>query len=71
MSAAPVDAQAVTLLCEPRARALLAPRRLRLRILRPPYAALGVGRLRVLRVRDDGDASEVTAGYDRYERAAR
>jgi hypothetical protein len=60
----------LTLLEEVRARALLAPRRLRLRVLRPPYAALGVGRLRVLRVREDGDEAELVAGYDRYERVS-
>jgi len=70
MPAAPDDAPAVILIAEARARALLAPRRLRLCMLRPPYDALGVGTLRVLRVRDVAETTEVTAGYDRYERLA-
>ena len=68
MPAASDDAPAVILIAEARARALLASRRLRLRLLRPPYPAVGVGTLRVLRVRDDAEGTEVTAGYDRYER---
>jgi hypothetical protein len=36
--------------------------------LRPPFPALGVGVLRVLRVRDVGEATELVAGYERYER---
>jgi hypothetical protein len=39
----------------------------RLTLLVPPYPALGIGSLRVLRVRE-GDAIEIVAGYDRYER---
>ena len=54
------------------ARAALAGRKLRLRMLVPPYAALGVGALRCLRViplpaADDG-GWELTVGYDGYER---
>lgn len=63
-----LDARAVTLIPEQRARALLAGRPLRLKLLLPPYRALGVGVLRVLRIRDDGDCAEMTAGYERYER---
>jgi len=62
------DVLALTLLPEPEARRLLADRRLRLRVVTPPYPALGIGTLRVLRVREDGDGTDVTAGYERYER---
>jgi len=62
------DALAVTMVAERRARAMLAPRRLRLQMVVPPYPALGIGTLRVLRVRETGDAAEITAGYERYER---
>ncbi len=41
----------------------------RLDVLRPPYPALGVGVLRVLRVRETAAAGlEVVVGYDNYER---
>ncbi len=50
------------------ARALLANRNLALRILRPPYAAVGVGALRVLRVIEREGRTEIVAGYDGYER---
>ena len=54
------------------ARTALEGRPLRVRVLAPPYPALGVGTLRALRVvplagRDDG-AWELTVGYERYER---
>jgi len=54
------------------ARALLSDRLLRFRVLSPPYAAIGVGTLRALRVaaltgEHDG-AWELLAGYDGYER---
>jgi hypothetical protein len=54
------------------ARALLSDRPLRFRVLTPPYAAIGVGALRALRVaalsgEHDG-AWELLAGYDGYER---
>jgi hypothetical protein len=68
MPALELDARAVTLIPEQRARALLAGRTLRLKLLLPPYRALGVGMLRVLRIRDDGECTEMTAGYERYER---
>lgn len=68
MPALELDARAVTLIPEQRARALLAGRALRLKLLLPPYRALGVGMLRVLRIRDDGECTEMTAGYERYER---
>lgn len=50
------------------AGSLLRGERLSLRVLRPPFPALGLGTLRVLRVRDRGSATEITAGYDGYER---
>jgi hypothetical protein len=38
-------------------------------VLRPPYPALGVGVLRILRVRELSEQPlELTAGYDAYER---
>ena len=44
----------------------------RFRVLTPPYAALGVGVLRALRVRalagEHDGAWELVAGYDGYER---
>ncbi len=58
----------LTLLPEVEARTALAGRDLSLRILRPPYAALGTGALRVLRVRERGERTEIVAGYDGYER---
>lgn len=40
-----------------------------LRVLTPPYPAIGCGELRVLRVRDDGSpALDVVCGYERYRR---
>ncbi len=39
-----------------------------LRVIRPPYPALGVGALRVLRMRDVDGALAIDAGYDNYER---
>lgn len=49
-------------------RASYAAERLVFRVLRPPFPTLGLGTLRVLRVRDRGNATEITAGYDGYER---
>ena len=68
MAAPPDDATAAVLMPERHVRALLGSQRLRLRILRPPYASLGVGTLRVLRIREADDRLDVVAGYDRYER---
>lgn len=64
--------EALVMLPWTRARAALADRPLRLRVLTPPYPALGVGTLRALRAipldgPDDG-AWELTVGYDGYER---
>ncbi len=61
--------EALTMLPEVRARRYLAGQTVTLTILRPPFAALGVGTLRVLRVRETAPATlEVIAGYDTYER---
>lgn len=54
------------------ARAALTGQPLRLRVLAPPYAAAGVGELRLLRVlaltgAHDG-AFELTCGYDGYDK---
>jgi hypothetical protein len=54
------------------ALAALGDRPLRIRMLTPPYPALGMGALRCLRVRPLGGAHdgalELVAGYDGYER---
>ncbi len=60
------DPQDWVLLPEVRVRRAFAGA-VRLTLLVPPYPALGIGSLRVLRVRE-GDAIEIVAGYDRYER---
>jgi hypothetical protein len=54
------------------ARAALAGRALRFRVLRPPYPVVGLGALRALRVvalsgEHDG-AWELVAGYDGYDK---
>jgi len=59
---------ALVMLPEVEARALLGDRRLAFRLLRPPYPALGLGTLRVLRVCDGDGVTQVVAGYDGYER---
>ena len=53
---------------EHEARAALGDTPLRLRVLRPPFAAIGRGTLRVLRIRDDERGREMIVGYDGYER---
>ena len=51
---------------------VLGDRPLRFRVLSPPYAAVGLGVLRALRVRalvgEHDGAWELVAGYDGYER---
>ncbi len=64
----PDPARPLALLPEVEARRLLAPRDLRFRLLAPPFPALGVGALRVLRVAERGTHTEIVAGYERYER---
>jgi hypothetical protein len=61
--------ETLTMLPEVEARRLLAGVPLTLAVLRPPYPALGVGALRVLRVRETAAGPlELIAGYDNYER---
>jgi hypothetical protein len=61
--------ETLTMLPHVQARRLLADTAHTLLVLRPPYPALGVGALRVLRVRELPAAPlEVTVGYDNYER---
>ena len=63
--------ETLTMLSEVEARRQLAGVALTIAVLRPPYPALGVGTLRVLRVREVGVAPlELTVGYDNYERLA-
>ena len=50
------------------ARARLPSGPLRFRLLRPPYAVIGLGTLRTLRVRDCDGVTEIVAGYDGYAR---
>jgi hypothetical protein len=50
-------------------RTLLCDHNCTLRVLRPPYAAIGIGSLRVLRVRETQPGRlEITAGYENYGR---
>ena len=57
----------LVLCSEVEARAALGGK-LRERILRPAYPAMGLGRLRVLRVsRDEGGGIELVCGYEGYE----
>lgn len=58
----------LTLLPEVEARALLGGRELAFRLLRPPYPVIGLGALRVLRVSERGERTEIVAGYEGYER---
>jgi hypothetical protein len=59
----------LTLLPLVQARRVLGDAAVTLAVLRPPFPALGVGTLRVLRVRERESAPlEITAGYDNYER---
>ncbi len=71
-SAAGVAVEDLVMLPWTSARAALADRPLRLRVLTPPYHAVGLGTLRLLRVLALGGAHdgafELTCGYDGYER---
>jgi len=62
------DPGALTLLRDVDVRRALAGRELSFRVLTPPYPVLGVGALRVLRVAEYGERTEIVAGYERYER---
>lgn len=60
--------ESLTMLPEVQARRLLGAVALTFNVLRPPYPALGVGTLRVLRLRESAAAAiELTVGYDNYE----
>jgi hypothetical protein len=52
------------------ARAILGDRPLRMRVLTPPYPAVGIGTLRCLRLQapSESEAWELVLGYDGYER---
>jgi hypothetical protein len=67
-----ISVEDVTMLPWLEAVRVLNDRALRFRVLTPPYAAVGVGALRALRVRALGGehdgAWELVAGYDGYER---
>ncbi len=63
-----MDPSALVLLPEHDVRVLLRERTLFWRLLRPPYPALGVGALRLLRLREDAAGTELVVGYERYER---
>jgi hypothetical protein len=58
----------LVLLPEVDARAALSGRTLSLRMLRPPYPAIGTGHLRLLRVAERDGTTELIVGYDGYER---
>jgi len=67
-----VNSEDLVLLPWVAARRALGDRTLRFRVLTPPYAAVGVGVLRALRVvaltgEHDG-AWELVAGYDGYDK---
>jgi hypothetical protein len=67
---AAAEPDALTLLPETEARRLLADRPLTFLLLAPPFPALGVGRLRVLRVAERDGMTELVAGYESYARLA-
>ena len=58
----------LVLVREVEAREALHGQPIRERILLPPYPAVGLGALRVLRVLQTGDATELVCGYEGYER---
>ncbi|HTX03619.1 MAG TPA: hypothetical protein VMD07_08045 [Candidatus Acidoferrales bacterium] len=58
----------LVLVPEVEARAQLGDRNITLRLLLPPYPAIGLGRLRVLRVKERADATELLCSYEGYER---
>ena len=53
---------------EPLARAALAGRTLSLRLLTPPYPALGLGTLRLVRLQERGEVTEMLCSYEGYTR---
>jgi hypothetical protein len=61
-----LDELPMTALVETRAN--LGARAIRLRMLLPPYPALGCGVLRALRITEQREIIEIVAGYESYER---
>jgi hypothetical protein len=59
----------VTLMPEVQARAALAGRAIRLSVLAPVGAPLGVGTLRVLRAIERAEYIDLVCGYESYESA--
>lgn len=53
---------------EVEARARLRDRVLRERMVLPPYPALGLGRLRVLRVDENEEHTTLVCGYEGYQK---
>lgn len=68
MGSAPPALEDLVMLPWTRAREALAERPVHLRVLTPPYPALGVGTLRSLRVTERDGIFHVVVGYDGYER---
>ncbi len=64
----PLESESLALMPLVDARARLETESLRFRLLRPPFPAIGLGKLRVLRVRESDGATEIVAGYDGYAR---
>jgi len=62
---------ALTFATEVEARASLRGHAITMRLLRPPFAALGAGELRVLRATERNGRVELVVGYERYERLER
>jgi hypothetical protein len=56
----------LTLMPEVEARAVLAGRRVRMRVLAPVRAVLGVGVLRVLRATERDGCFDLICGYESY-----
>ncbi len=63
-----MDRLALVLLPENDVRVHLRERTLIWRLLRPPYPAVGIGELRLLRLREGPEGTEMVAGYERYDR---
>jgi len=53
---------------EVEARASLEGRKLSFRLLTPPYPALGIGALRVVRLSERSEGTEMLCSYERYAR---
>jgi len=64
------EPDALTLLTDVEVRRALAERALRFTLLAPPFPALGVGALRVLRIVESPGKADLVAGYERYEHVA-